>query len=60
LCSIYCKVLVVDRKHAYKSCGERIPERIWNDWIMDRQSWLSKCCLEKKFDFHLFWNKQKS
>jgi hypothetical protein len=28
LCSIYCKMLVVDRRHAYKSCGEKVPKRI--------------------------------
>jgi len=28
LCSIYCKMLVVDRRHAYKSCGQKNLERI--------------------------------
>lgn len=23
-CSIYCKMLVVDKRHAHKSCGEKI------------------------------------
>jgi len=56
----YCKNLVVDRKHVGVMCEKKLSKQIWNECVMNCQSWPSKKILTKNINFHLFWGKQKS